>query len=106
LHSFVFASSLCQRFSPGAGSALAGETEGFLFIAVVQGIDYTKGLIDLKTEVGRFFASGSPEEVQQLQKGDVILVYIDGDEEPPMLQISLTTSEGRPPPLSSTSHVT
>lgn len=48
--------------------------------ATITEIDYNSGLLNLDTELGTFEAFASPQEIQDLKKGDEILVYIVEDE--------------------------
>jgi hypothetical protein len=70
----------------GVNSAPA-ELSGFFVIATVHKLDRSTGVVNLETERGTLYAIASPEDMLKLHEGDVLLVYVAGDEEPPTVRI-------------------
>lgn len=50
--------------------------EGRATVATIIQVDHQHGLLDLKTEIGRVLTFAAPEDIQDLQEGDQIVVCL------------------------------
>jgi hypothetical protein len=50
--------------------------EGRTTVATIIQVDHQHGLLDLKTEIGRVLTFAAPEDIQDLQEGDQIVVCL------------------------------
>src|SRR5262249_55446223 len=50
--------------------------EGHATVATIIQVDHQDGLLDLETEIGRVLTLAAPEDIQDLQEGDQIVVCL------------------------------
>jgi hypothetical protein len=65
-----------------ATEARSPKPRGFFVSAIVRHVDRQKGLVNLESAVGTFYAAVSPQDVEKLHQGDVIAVYVVDDAAP------------------------
>ena len=61
--------------------------DAHILIATVSRVDHDQGLITLETDVGKLEMAAAPEEIADIQEGDVLIVYMTEEEE--SLQVSV-----------------